>query len=242
MKEAIRLLGTLAAEAAAELLWPTRCAVCDEEGSTLCKPCRDALPYIDSCRACPRCGAPFGSIQCSECNPVMLKASLHESLPFDQAASAVIFNDDTKLIVSAYKDQGERRLAKDIATIMARYASPSWTVKRPLVSYVPATKAAISRRGFDHTELLAKELATELGLESAGLLTQPKSIDQRKLSRRHRQANMESKFRMIPGATAPHSVILIDDVCTTGSTLYAASGALRQGGAQNIYCLTFARV
>ncbi len=46
---------------------------------------------------------------------------------------------------------------------------------------------------------------------------------------------------MLPGATAPRTVIVVDDVCTTGSTLFAATEALRKGGAETIYALTFAR-
>ena len=242
LKETARRIGSWTLEATAELLWPTRCAVCDEEGSTLCEACAESLPYIDACRSCPQCGAPFGSIQCSECNPVMLKATSHDSLPFTQAASALTFDSVVKRVVSSYKDQGEQRLAKDMAAIMARYVSPAWLAEKPIVTYIPATKSAINRRGFDHAALLARELSQALGLGYVSLLTQPKSLDQRKLSRKRRQANMSGKFNLTPGATPPSTILLTDDVCTTGATLYAASDALAIGGAKSIFCLTFARV
>ncbi len=242
LKETARRIGSWTLEATAELLWPTRCAVCDEEGSTLCEACAESLPYIDACRSCPQCGAPFGSIQCSECNPVMLKATSHDSLPFTQAASALAFDSVVKRIVSSYKDQGEQRLAKDMAAIMARYVPPAWLAEKPPVTYIPATKSAVNRRGFDHAALLARELSQTLELGCVSILTQPRSHDQRKLSRKSRQANMRDKFRLTPGATAPNAVLLIDDVCTTGATLYAASDALAIGGAKSIFCLTFARV
>ena len=63
-----------AGSCAAELLWPTYCAACGAPGSVLCGQCRRSLAYIDWWRACPRCGAPFGRIQCTECNAVMLQA------------------------------------------------------------------------------------------------------------------------------------------------------------------------
>ena len=65
----------LTSEALLETLWPTRCAVCDTPGEVLCAPCSLNLSHIDWWRACPRCGAPFGRVQCSECNPVMLGAT-----------------------------------------------------------------------------------------------------------------------------------------------------------------------
>lgn len=61
--EAARELG----EGFAELLWPTRCAGCDAPGVLLCDGCRADLPLIDQAHACPRCGAPFGSLVCTEC-------------------------------------------------------------------------------------------------------------------------------------------------------------------------------
>ncbi|MDD7364937.1 MAG: double zinc ribbon domain-containing protein, partial [Olsenella sp.] len=56
------------AEAALELLWPTRCAGCDQPGELLCEECRASLPWVDQRFACPVCGAPFGWLTCTECD------------------------------------------------------------------------------------------------------------------------------------------------------------------------------
>ena len=119
-------MARLAKEAFLETLWPTRCAVCDAPGEVLCGPCRQNLPYIDWWRACPRCGAPFGRVQCSECNAVMLQASGREAPPFAGAASAVAYQEGARRVVGAYKDQGERRLAETMATLMAPFVAPAW--------------------------------------------------------------------------------------------------------------------
>ncbi|MFR9169933.1 MAG: ComF family protein, partial [Gordonibacter urolithinfaciens] len=154
-----------AAEALAETLWPTRCAVCDAPGEVLCDACRSALPYLDWWRACPVCGAPFGRVQCSECNPVVLGRAGRDTVPYDGCASAVTFGEAPARIVRTYKDQGERRLAEPLACLMARARPPSW---RPeAVAFVPATSAARRRRGFDHAELLARGLAQWLDLPMA---------------------------------------------------------------------------
>ncbi|RNM38979.1 ComF family protein, partial [Eggerthella sinensis] len=54
--------------------------------------------------------------------------------------------------------------------------------------------------------------------------------------------NMDGRFTALPGATAPPSALIVDDVYTTGATLFAASDAVRAAGARTVRCLTFARV
>lgn len=228
-------------EVFAETLFPTRCAICDAPGTPLCPECTRRLPYIDTLLACPRCGAPFGRIQCTECNSVLLAPFGYQEPPWDEAASAVILTDEARRVVTTYKDQGERALARPIAAIMTRLVPPSWLAAKPAIAFVPATVAARRRRGFDHAELLARELSWALEADLAPLLSPPRRLDQRKLSRTARIQNMRESFSVLPGATAPRTVIIVDDVCTTGSTLFAATEALRKGGAETIYALTFAR-
>lgn len=229
-----------AAEALAETLWPTRCAVCDEPGEVLCDACLRALPYLDWWRACPRCGAPFGRVQCSECNPVTLSRAGRDVVPFDGCASAVTFGEDAARIVRTYKDQGERRLAEPMARLMARARPPAW--EPDAVAFVPASSAARRHRGFDHAELLARGVAQRLDLPCVSPLARPRTRDQRSLSRRARMDNTAGRFEALPGATVPERILLVDDVCTTGATLFDATDALRRAGAARVWCLAFARV
>lgn len=224
-----------------EALWPTRCAICDEPDYLLCPSCQRKLPYIDSCRACKRCGAPFGAVQCSECNPVMLEGLGLTSLPCTAAASAVMLDDNARRIVSVYKDSGERRLARVIAEIMCNYADPAWLGDPLSLSYLPASPTAFKRRGFDHAELIAHEASRILRTPCAMLLDRPKTLDQRALSRKDRAQNMEKAMKVRADAKIPQRVLLVDDVYTTGSSLYAASKALSSAGAEEVFCLTFAR-
>ncbi|WP_244596878.1 ComF family protein [Paraeggerthella hongkongensis] len=234
--------GRGAAEALAETLWPTRCAVCDKPGEVLCDHCRLNLSYIDWWRACPRCGAPYGFTQCTECNAVMLSALGRTEPAHDGCVSAVAYDNDAARIVRTWKDAGERRLARTMSLIMARTVPPAWLAENPVVVGVPATSAARRRRGFDHGDDLARELAAQLSLSVAPALARPRSRDQRTLARRGRLENMDGRLRPLPGASIPTAALVVDDVCTTGATLFSAADAVREAGAPHVRCLTFARV
>ena len=227
-------------EALVETLWPTRCAVCDAFGEVLCEQCLRQLSNIDWWRACPRCGAPFGRVQCSECNSVILAHSGYDQIPFDGCASAVVFDENVARIVRIYKDQGERRLAHTMASLMARMCLPAW--EGSAITYIPASAAAHRRRGFDHAELLSEELASLLDATVMPTLQRPQTSDQRKLSRQARWENLAGRFHVLPEASLPPRILLVDDVYTTGATLFDAANTLKEGGAKHVYVLTFARV
>lgn len=306
--------GSLAKEALFETLWPTRCCVCDLPGAVLCERCERALSRLDRWRACPRCGAPYGRIQCTECNERTLSALGLERYPFASCSSAVLLDDAARRIVLAWKDGGERRLAAVMADAIARTLPPSWsahswqartlharaglyaadetncafsTVRnggarasspesdaassntqapptRPsalscdllpeAAFFIPASRQALSRRGWDHAEELAREVARLLELPVWTPLARPSARDQRALGRRARARNAVGSFQVERpestrsarrreelARTLPASVLLLDDVFTTGSTLSAAASALKESGVRTVHCATFAR-
>lgn len=171
----------------------------------------------------------------------MLEGLGMRELPYTAAASALLLDAQSRRIVSTYKDAGEQRLANSMALIMQRYIHPAW-VREPLtLTFIPSTKAAVRRRGFDHIELIARQLASLTNLTCTSLFERPISLDQRKLSRKGRASNMHKALSLKDTAKVPPRVLVIDDVYTTGSTMFAASEALREANASEIYCLTFAR-
>ena len=238
-EDSIVRIASILAEALAETLWPTRCALCDLPGAVLCERCRFNLPYIDRWRACPHCGSPYGLVQCDVCNPVSLGRLGIERFPFDACASAVHFSGATGQIVRVLKDQGEQRLAKDLADIMHCMLPPNWDFEA--ITFVPATLSALRSRGFDHAELMAKNLASLLDVECVSALERPRTRDQRKLGAAARIANLSGRFSP-KGGLGYESWLLVDDVFTTGATMCAASQALRSAGARRVSCLSFARV
>ena len=242
VKGMLAVYGAGAGEALKEVLWPTRCAVCDTPGAVLCERCKNNLKFIDLWLACPVCGAAYGVAQCCECNAVMLKALSRNEVAFDGMASAVMFDSAASRIVRTWKDAGERKLASAMAEMMAGVVRPEWVSLHPVVVPVPATAAAIRKRGFDHCFELAQNVAALLCLRTRQLLAKPQTLDQRKLNRKQRALNLAGSFNVASNAERYACVLLVDDVCTTGATLNAACDALKKAGVSKVFCLTFARV
>ncbi len=238
----VKRYGSAVAESLAETFWPTRCAICDKPGEHLCAPCRLNLPFIDQLRACPTCGAPWGTLQCCECNTFTLGTLGRTALPFAASRSVVMLDNGPSRIVRLYKDHGDRQLAKAMAHLMDDVLPVRWLAGHPSITFVPATADAKARRGFDHAELLAETLAERSGLPLVFVFERPHSKDQRRLSRSKRMLNMAGGITVRRETDVPSSLLLVDDVYTTGSTLMTASDALNEAGTNAVRCLTFARV
>ncbi len=246
-KSVFRRALALGIDVAAETLWPTRCAICDKPGEVICEACEEKIRYIDVLHACPICGSPYGAIQCSECNEVAMNAQGLDSFPFTRIASAVHIDDDTKRLVTLFKDHDEHRLASMLAETMCRYIDPSWYKDAEkhdelTITYIPSTKEALRRRGFDHMEKISMLIAANTELDLIDVFERPNSKDQRKLTRKQRAENMQQKFKIHDGATIRRRMMVVDDICTTGSTLFGAALSLKSAGCEEIYGLTFGKV
>lgn len=221
-------------EAFSEILWPTRCAICDSPNYLLCPKCAAKLPFIDINKTCNICGEPYGLIQCCGC-----------SLPYyDKCISATILNANTGRIVALRKDAGERRLSKIMAYFMYSAMPKKWKSNNSVITYIPSSKDSITNRGFDHCEDLANALSKITQIPYIKCFENPLSKDQRTLGRKDRQQNLDSGFNVLKNCLniiANKEIIIIDDVYTTGATLNAAAKALKQHINTKIYCITFTR-
>ena len=226
------------AQAAIEMLWPTRCAACDAPGCVLCPACRSSLPCIDALNACPTCGDPHGRIQCARC---AMRSMAGSDAPVDECRSAARFEGGMARAMRAYKDQGEQRLAIPFALLIADATPESWTRGETAVVPVPPTKDALRHRGFDHIMPIAREYAGMLGLEVAPVVSAGRRADQRKLGRTERIRNMSEAFAPREGMPFPHSAIIVDDVFTPGATTDEVARVLRRGGTRLVRAITIAR-
>ena len=223
------------------LLWPKRCIGCDMPGASLCTECESKLILIDQSLACPCCGAPFGAILCTEC----WSADGRVEHPFSLAVCAMEHEGLGVRVVTFYKDSGERGLCDHIVRLIAEALCERPDITESgidVLTYVPASKRAVSRRGFDHMRPIAEALGRKLDLSTERLLThsQVEIADQRSLGRLQRASNMRGAFTVSEKVSG--RVLLVDDVLTTGSTLSSAAEALLDAGAGEVVVATACRV
>ena len=214
-----------------DLILPVRCVVCGTGGEQLCPACRDALPRLAE-PLCARCGAPtaWPVQRCREC--------AGRRLAFASARAAVAYDPAVRQLVRAWKERGLRTLAAAAADTVAD-ALPSPAVAA--LAFVPPDRARGLERGHQPAERLARELGERWSLPVQALLGRARpATRQRGLSLADRRRNVAGAFA--PAHESPARVALVDDVYTSGSTVNAAAGALRKGGARRVEVVTFARV
>jgi len=112
-----------------------------------------------------------------------------------------------------------------------------------LVVPVPLAEERLHERGYNQAALLARTFAELRGLPwSARVLRRVRHTpSQVRLNAEQRRANVKDAFRAEGRALAGRTILLVDDVCTTGATLAACAAALLAGGAQSVWGLTLAR-
>jgi predicted amidophosphoribosyltransferase len=158
-------------------------------------------------------------------------------LAFASARAAVLYAGPARALVRAWKEHGVRRisgLAADL--IQSRVEAPAVDV----VTAVPADAERLLRRGHHPAERLARELARRWDLPPSRLLVRTRaSSRQTGLPLVERRRNVLGAFAV--HGVVPETVLLVDDVYTTGATVSAAAAALRAGGARTVRVLTFAR-
>ena len=190
---------------------------------------------------------PFGWVSCTECG-----ASRGELWETRACVCALPLESVGRSLVLSYKDAGERRLAPVLAAAMAVALdeASAWPAadgaarfdasELDAVCFVPATPAAYARRGFDHMEGVSRSLSGMLGLPLADVLARPEARDQRRLGREERLANAVSSTRVVGDVTGC-SLLLVDDVVTTGASVRACARDLLAHGAESVTACALAR-
>jgi len=214
-----------------ELLLPQRCVVCGALGVQLCEPCLERLPRIVP-PLCERCGTPtaWPVRRCREC--------AGRRIAFTTARSAVQYDAAVRALVAGWKERALRRLVRSAVRLVVEVVPPP---AASLITFVPPDPDRGLSRGHHPPGQLAEELASSWELPVGGLLHRRGAAKrQRGLSRTERRRNVAGAF--VAPSAVPTSVVLVDDVFTSGSTANAAASALRQAGARRVEVVTFARV
>lgn len=215
-----------------DLIFPRCCAACDRSlvgnEETICTSCRIALPRIEK-------------------NGVHAEGVQYRFVAFPEVVSTQAFLLFTKRgkvqkLLHALKYKGNREVGVLLGLMFGQELMAEKRLPEgELIISVPLHKKKMKTRGYNQSDLLAEGLSNATGIPWSGTaLSRNKYTEtQTGKSKKERQDNVEGVFSAEQGLNCK-SVILIDDVLTTGATLGACVDALKKAGCQQFHILTIA--
>ena len=216
-----------------------RCAVCEKEifdGGYFCKDCEEKLT-VNAGYICDHCGrsllAPAG--YCSSCKEF--------SLSVDMSRSAFIYDKSVSTLIMKLKYGGKKFIAGIFAEYLY-YVYIKFAMCADCAVYVPMTKRAERKRGFNQSKLLAEKFSALTGVPVCDCIKKDKETErQATLGRNKRLINLSGAFTVTDRkAVAGKSVLIVDDVMTTGATSETIAAKLKKAGAVKVMLLTVASV
>ena len=218
---------------------PARCGGCGtivDDIDSFCGGCWKELDFLQG--GCTVCGLPLEATEAEVC-----AACLTKPPRLDRIRAAVAYDDISRSIALRLKYGRKVGLART----MSRYMKPLIGELPPeaLLVPVPLHRSRLWRRGFNQSVLVARELSKRTGVPVAvDALTRVRATPPLK------GLNMRQRRRTVAGAFRPsgnvdlrgRTVILVDDVMTTGSTANACARILKRAGAERVDLVSWARV
>jgi ComF family protein len=225
-------------QALLDLLFPPQCVNCKTASSWLCDDCLKNISFITP-PVCDHCGTPKAdpaSSHCEQCEINPLKY-------IDGIRSASYFeNNPIRPAIHFLKYRNHKAVASILGQMLADTCRRHNLTAEAIVP-VPLHISRLRERGYNQCEILASYVGAILGVpvnaDSLQRTRQTKS--QMLLSANERRQNVTDAFRCCNERLSSKSVLLIDDVCTTGSTLDNCANALKQCGVTSVWGLTLAK-
>ena len=218
---------------------PARCSGCGTivgEVHSFCPDCWTQIQFLGE-SGCSTCGMPLEATEAEHCG-----ACIARPPRIERTRSAVAYGDLSRQIAIGLKYGRKVALARTMARYMAPLMRPD---EEAILVPVPLHRTRLWKRGFNQSALVAAELGKTTGLPSRpGLLKRVKRTPALKgMSLSQRKSVVSGAFRVAPSADLEgRTVVLIDDVLTTGSTANACAKALKRAGAARVELISWARV
>lgn len=227
-----------------DIIFPCPCAGCHgrpgEEFRYLCWNCLTAIDFLKPpyCALCgdPAHGSLSGDYSCATC--------LRKRPFFDCARSAAAYRGLLKKMILDFKYRQAVWLAPDLGRMLLACLRQNFKEENiDYITYVPLHKSRERERTYNQSFLLAEEITSCLRKKIVDCLARVwPAASQTHLTASARAANVRNKFAVKKGLDLKDkSVLLIDDVMTTGATVNECSRVLKKAGAREVLVLTVAR-
>ncbi len=218
------------------LIAPHVCISCGVDGGMLCSACIDQFyePLEPRCAGCRKLSSNFST--CQSCARWLKAKRVYVANRYEGIAEVLVhsFKFDMKRSASI-------PMAQIMQTTLADYFNQN-DQSNTLLCSIPTAPERIRQRSFDHAWLLARELGRHCGLRPRRLLKRRTNARQVGSTRHERIRQMEHEFNVEDAdKVVGKTILLVDDVLTTGSTIAAASKALKKAGAKEVIASIFAQ-
>lgn len=218
------------------LFFPNRCMFCNEPIDPFvdfCEHCKRSVPFIEG-EICTHCGAAKEDCVCNK----------NKATYYDMLAAPLYYEKDVKSCIHRFKFKDDRLLAKPLARLMEQSIKKYFSdINFDYITYIPMYRKKERKRGFNQSRLLALEISKACGIPFAdGLLKKLYDTDnQHDCTGLERTGNLIGVFDVEKSYDlTDKTVLLIDDVKTSGATLNECGKMLYLNGAKSVICLTAA--
>lgn len=213
-----------------DTIFPPRCLNCNRLGKYICNECEQKIIKIKY-QNCPLCHRKnIDNRLCPSCR--------QGSGLYGVVALGFFHDPVLKNIIHEYKYSGIYAAGGELATLV----EPLISQDIDIVTFAPMSRKRFNSRGYNQSEVLAKEVSCLIDKPVRSCLVKTRHTkSQVGLERRQRLKNLEGAFVCRENNVAGRSILLVDDVLTTGATLSGCARALRKAGARRVWALVLAR-
>lgn len=195
------------------LFFPNRCPECGElirENDRFCPECTDRLtPYTGT----------FIITGAEEC---------FSALVYDKAVKSAVFQ-----LKKGGCGNADYAFGAYLADVLKDNNIPD---RVDFIVPVPMSEQSRRKRGYNQSELISKAVSAETGIPVRSVVRKVRNTgEQKKLGRAGRKLNLKNAFEVTEDVSGK-KILLIDDICTTGSTFSEIAVMLRKNGAESVYC------
>lgn len=217
------------------MIFPPVCGGCGKTGFRWCPDCQARVPRVAE-PLCEKCGIPVHKMGlCEKCQSSPPVYRLMRSWAvFDSPIQNALHTLKYRRNITGFGDALAKQMADFVRCL-------NWAVD--MIIPVPLGRKRLKERGYNQVALVARPLAYEMEVAFSphALWKRHDTRSQVGLNMQERRENVANAYQAHPLAVQRKSVLLMDDVATTGSTITACTEALLAAGAQEVYALTIAR-
>jgi len=234
------------------IIYPNNCAFCktgmphSDSGVYICGECMKKLVFCINTERCVKCGAPLDNPKYKLCGDCYKMRKSGETVYYDRITAPLEYDDNAKNAIVYLKNGRYLGAVGTFCALIEMMIKNDFAGEKiDIVVSVPPRRGRMRKIGFDQAEIIAEGLAPRIGTKyiRGSLKRVRKTRKQSELSRRERLMNLSGAFALRKPAELfrGKTILVADDVCTTGATMNECARVLKQAGAAKVFCAAIAR-